>query len=272
MSCGIGLTDGFLCNVIYTLNGTVSLERATAMYNLGVELGLTEFNPTSVNWDLPVPWRGAGGGIMSEGAGYCLLIFLGLGLTGLTVLLTYLEQKYSGDAKTSEHFNTAGRSVKTGLTGAVIVSQWTWAATLLQSSNVAWNYGITGPFWYAAGATIQILLFGILAIEIKRRAPKAHTFLEIINARWGTVAHFVFMGFGFAANLIVSAMLLLGGCSVYKAVANIDINASSFIIPLLTLIYTLMGGLKATFLAGYVHTAVIMVVLIFFVTVRSSSH
>ena len=44
---------------------------------------------------------------------------------------------------------------------------------------------------YAAGATIQILLFGILAIEIKRKAPTAHTMLEIIRARWGTLAHIV---------------------------------------------------------------------------------
>jgi hypothetical protein len=43
--------------------------------------------------------------------------------------------------------STAGRTVKTGLTASVIVSQWTWAATLLQSSNVAWNYGVSGPFW-----------------------------------------------------------------------------------------------------------------------------
>jgi urea-proton symporter len=38
--------------------------------------------------------------------------------------------------------------VKTGLIASVIVSQWTWAATLLQSSNVAWCYGVSGPFWY----------------------------------------------------------------------------------------------------------------------------
>lgn len=44
---------------------------------------------------------------------------------------------------------------------------------------------------YAAGATIQILLFGCLAIEIKRKAPTAHTMLEIIRARWGTLAHIV---------------------------------------------------------------------------------
>ena len=128
---------------------------------------------------------------------------------------------------------------------------------------MAWTQG---PFWYAAGATVQILLFGILAIEIKRRAPKAHTFLEIVKVRWGTTAHMVFLVFGLMANLIVSAMLLLGGCQVYNAVAGVDIYASSFVIPLLTLVYTVVGGLKATFFAGYLHTSVIMVILVVFVT------
>ena len=114
-------------------------------------------------------------------------------------------------------YSTAGRMVKTGLTASVIVSQWTWAATLLQSSNVAWKYGVSGPFWwvqlflfdktrchisyvlfiaiwhtshicalihccifyppylrYASGATIQVLLFGVLAISLKDRPLGTH--------------------------------------------------------------------------------------------------
>ena len=35
----------------------------------------------------------------------------------------------------------------------------------------------------------------------------------------------------------------------------------------LTLVYTLVGGLEATFLAGYVHTSVIMLLLVIFLTV-----
>ena len=41
--------------------------------------------------------------------------------------------------------------------------------------------GISGAFWYASGATVQILLFGIMAIEIKRKAPRAHTVLEVTH-------------------------------------------------------------------------------------------
>jgi len=265
MSCGRG-TTGFQCDTVYTLGGKVPLETAQAHWDLGRSLFLTEFNPTSVNWDAPVTWKGSGGGIMTEGEGYGMLIGFGIGLTCLTLLLTFMERAYSGSAATSEHFNTAGRDVKTGLTAAVIVSQWTWAATLLQSSNVAWQYGITGPFWYASGATLQILLFGILAIDVKIRAPNAHTFLEMIKVRWGTCAHMTFLFFGLSANLIVSAMLLLGGCSVFNAVAGIPIGASSFLIPILTIFYTLIGGLKATFLASYFHTALIFIILIVMVT------
>jgi len=265
MSCGYG-TSGFQCGVVYTVDG-VTQERAQEIHDLGVTIGLTEFNPTSVDWDTPIPWKsGSDGTIMTSGEAWGMMIGFGLGLTAVTVLLTIMEKKFGGSASTSEQFNTAGRDVKIGLTGSVIVSQWTWAATLLQSSNVAWNYGITGPFWYASGATIQILLFGILAIELKRRCPSAHTFLEVIKARWGTAAHFVFLIFGLLANLIVSAMLLLGGCATYSAVAGVNVQASSFVIPLLTLVYTLVGGLKATFLAGYIHTCVIMVILVIFVT------
>ncbi len=53
------------------------------------------------------------------------------------------------------------------------MSKWTWAATLLQSSNVAFKFGVSGPFWYAAGATVQVLLFAVLAVEVKRKAPQA---------------------------------------------------------------------------------------------------
>ncbi|KAK3218437.1 hypothetical protein Dsin_012407 [Dipteronia sinensis] len=63
----------------------------------------------------------------------------------------WLEKRYVGSRHTSEWFNTAGRNVKTGFIASVIVS--------------------------------QVLLFGVMAIEIKRKAPHAHTVCEIVKAR-----------------------------------------------------------------------------------------
>ncbi|KAK2991302.1 hypothetical protein RJ640_024567 [Escallonia rubra] len=80
-----------------------------------------------------------------------------------------------------------------------------------------------------------------MAIEIKRKAPNAHTVCEIVKARWGTAAHLVFLAFCFLTNIIVTAMLLLGGSAVVNALTGVNIYAASFLIPLGVVVYTLAG-------------------------------
>ncbi|CAN7043391.1 hypothetical protein BRARA_B02831 [Brassica rapa] len=202
---------------------------------------------------------------LDQSVGYAVILGFGAFFAVFTSFLVWLEKRYVGARHTSEWFNTAGRNVKTGLIASVIVSQWTWAATILQSSNVAWKYGVSGPFWYASGASIQVLLFGVMAIEIKRKAPNAHTVCEIVKARWGTATHIVFLVFCLTTNVVVTAMLLLGGSAVVNALTGVNIYAASFLIPVGVVVYTLAGGLKATFLASYVHSVIVHVVLVIFV-------
>jgi Na+/proline symporter len=196
--------------------------------------------------------------------GYLVVIGLGLGFALLCLAITMYDYKVLKTKDTSEHFISAGRSIKLGLTATDIVSKWTWAATLLQSANVAYRYGISGPFWYAAGASVQVMLFSMLAVAVKRHAPTAHTLLEIVQARWGTVAHLVFMFFACVTNLLVSAMLVLGGSAVVNALTGMNTDVASLLIPPSVVLYTLAGGLKATFVASYLHTVIIMVALCIF--------
>jgi len=181
-------------------------------------------------------------------------------------LLVKVETKWLGTKKTFEWFYTAGRNVKTGLIASSVVSAWTWAATLLQSSTVAYQFGISGPFWYAAGASIQIVLFAILAIELKRKAPSSHTFPEIIYARFGKNAHKVFLSFALLTNTIVTAMLVLGGAAVINSLTGINVYVAAFLIPVGVIIYTFFGGLKATFFADYLNAAFIFIVVLIFVS------
>lgn len=202
---------------------------------------------------------------LGQAAGYIVVLAFGLIFGGFTIGLAYLEQRLSGNKMNSEFFNTAGRNVKTSLTASVIVSQWTWAAALLQSSNVAYRFGVSGPLWYATGATIQIILFSMLAVLVKSRAPKAHTFLEIIRARWGKAAHIVFTVFALMTNIIVTSMLILGGSATVSALTGMNTDLASFLIPLGVIIYTMAGGLKATFIASYFNTSVILIALCIFI-------
>mmetsp|Transcript_33576 Transcript_33576/g.85923 ORF Transcript_33576/g.85923 Transcript_33576/m.85923 type:complete len:695 (+) Transcript_33576:42-2126(+) len=199
---------------------------------------------------------------LSQGMGYGIVLGFGAFFSVFTTALVILDRRYNGTEQTSEQFNTAGRSAKTGLVASVIVAQWTWAATLLQSSNKAWTYGISGAYWYAAGASIQVLLFGVLAIEIKRKAPTAHTVCEMVRARWGRQAHLTFLFFCLLANMIVTSMLLLGGAATVNALTGMDINVASFLIPWGVILYSAVGGLQAKFIADYVYVAVIFVILV----------
>jgi len=115
------------------------------------------------------------------GLGSALLIFLGVGIfaVGIAQAFQMVRKHVYHDADNLDTAFDAGGKVSIGLTATTIVSQWTWSATLLQSSTVASKYGISGPYWYAGGATIQIIIFSILSIMLKTRAPGAKTFLQV---------------------------------------------------------------------------------------------
>jgi Na+/proline symporter len=211
--------------------------------------------------------------VLPQGAGYGVVVGIGLFFSAFMILLTALQTRYTAySPNDSEEFSTASRSVKPGLIASGIVSAWTWAATLLQSSAVAYKYGISGPWWYASGATIQILLFAMLAAKLKLNAPRAHTWLEIIGARWGTAAHLVFMFFGLATNIIVSSMLILGGSATVTDLTGMNTIAACFLIPIGVAIYVTVGGMRSTLLCDYTHTTILLlIILIFTFTVYTSS-
>ncbi|XP_059663113.1 urea-proton symporter DUR3 isoform X2 [Cornus florida] len=174
-----------------------------------------------------------GKAVLNQGVGYSVILGFGAFFAVFTSFLVWLEKRYVGSRHTSEWFNTAGRNVKTGLIASVIVSQ-------LQYCKVP----------MLPGSMELAVLSGTLVVP---------------QSRWGTAAHLVFLSFCFLTNIIVTAMLLLGGSAVVNALTGVNIYAASFLIPLGVIVYTLAGGLKATFLASYIHSVIVHVVLVIFV-------
>ncbi|KAF4535270.1 Solute symporter family transporter [Lasiodiplodia theobromae] len=202
---------------------------------------------------------------LPEAAGYGVVIGVGFFFAFVMMGISYMQNRYTRfSTKQSEEFNTASRSVKPGLIASGIVSAWTWAATLLQSSTVAYTYGVAGPFWYAAGATVQILMFSILACKVKQNAPRCHTFLEIIYTRYGRVTHMIFVFFALVTNILVGSQLLLGGSAVVTNLTGMNVYAAIFLIPTGVCAYVVLGGLRATFLCDYSHTLILMIIILFF--------
>ncbi|KIJ96893.1 hypothetical protein K443DRAFT_271420 [Laccaria amethystina LaAM-08-1] len=202
---------------------------------------------------------------LPQGAGYAVVLGLGLFFALFMNLITWIQQKFSDFSPNSaSEFSAASRSLKTGLVVAGIVSSWTWSLTLLQSATQSYSMGVSGGYWYAAGGTLQIALFSVIASKVKMNANRATTFPEIAYIRFGTVGHLAFLWCGLVCNAIVSACILLGGGAVVTALTGMNAYAALFLIPVGVAIYVATGGLRATFICDATHTFVLLLILICF--------
>ncbi len=89
---------------------------------------------------------------LPQAAGYVVVVVVGFLIAFLMIFVTHVLKKTAGeDNRTTEMFMTANRSVRTGLTASAVISSWLWSTAMLGSTLVGYNFGISGPFWFAAG-------------------------------------------------------------------------------------------------------------------------
>lgn len=127
-----------------------------------------------------------------------------------------------------------------------------------------------------------------LGVLAKIRVPYAHTSLEIIRQRYGDVGHIVFIIMNLVNNVFGCASMILTGSQLVYGVSGMHFVAACVLIPLggepapewhlvhkllssaskltpwVVVLYTAVGGLKATFLTDFLHTLVALVLIIYF--------
>ena len=65
-------------------------------------------------------------------------------------------------------------------------------------------------------------------------------------------------------NILVTAMLLTGGSAVVTSLTGVPTAAACYLLPVGVVLYTMFGGIKATFLTDYVHTVMILIIIFIF--------
>lgn len=200
--------------------------------------------------------------ILTQSYGYGFSIGLGAAFALIMALITRALSRFLGQVQNSERFSTASRNVKAGLISSSTVSAWTWPATLLSAGAWSYSHGVSGGYFYGIGGVIQITFFMFLAIQLKRRAPAAHTLSECFYLRYGKPGHIVFLCYCMATNILISSLLLLGGSQGFATTTGMHTVAASFLLPLGVIVYTALGGLKATFVSDWIHTVIIYGILL----------
>lgn len=97
----------------------------------------------------------------AQGVGYGIVIGFGIFFSVFTSILVWLDYSFGGTRTTSEQFNTAGRSIKTGLIAVDIVSHWcdpaSMAISRLSRLSITPAFLYTPPSprggWFTVGKT-----------------------------------------------------------------------------------------------------------------------
>ncbi|ROV90375.1 hypothetical protein VMCG_09724 [Cytospora schulzeri] len=203
--------------------------------------------------------------LVPQGDAYGLLIGLGILFCLVIIAAVRIQKAYlAEDSGTSEMFMVANRSVGTGLTASAVFSSWMWINETVLCAAMCYRYGIAVPLWWGSGLCFQIALMAALGVLAKIRVPYAHTSLEIIRQRYGKIGHVVFIVMNLVNNVLGCASMILTGSQLVYGVSGMHFVAACIIIPLGVVLYTAMGGLKATFLTDFLHTFVALILIIYF--------
>lgn len=194
-----------------------------------------------------------------------LLLILGFG--GFSMILAYgymgIRKYVFHDADNLDTAFDAGGNVSLSLTAVTVASQLVWPADLLQSATVTSRIGIAGPFWFTVGAVFNMLLFPILSVQFKTRAPGAHTFLQVMYARFGKATHLLYIMLALLVNIMVIACLVVAGKATIQAM-TIDASDEFIVLVMATLFgsYSFIGGLGSTFYVSYFNAVLIATLLL----------
>lgn len=59
-------------------------------------------------------------------------------------------------------------------------------------------------------------------------------------------------------------MLLTGGAAVVHSLSGMHVAAACFLLPLGTILYTMVGAIEGIFLADYAHTIAVLIIILYF--------
>ncbi|XP_045205297.2 uncharacterized protein LOC123557720 isoform X1 [Mercenaria mercenaria] len=201
---------------------------------------------------------------------YELALLMLLGFAGFSMLIgiayNNIRRYVFKDFHSLDVIFDAGGRVSVSLTAVTVTSQLIWPADFLQSPTIASKVGISGSLFYTLAIVLSVLIFAVLCIQLKTRAPGAKTFPQIAYVRFGKNTHILFCVVALFTNMVITANLILAGKAAVEVLSKDASNEFTLmILAVLFGSYCLIGGLGTTFYISYFNTALIFITTSLFI-------
>jgi len=162
----------------------------------------------------------------------------------LMIMVGYLYSRRGGTGK--DNYIVANRTQGWVRGGLSIAATWIWAPALFVSSQNAYEKGLIGFFWFFVPNVLTIIVFGYIAVRHLSVNSNGYTFPGYMKKRYGEKVHKLYLlQFSILQVMSIGVQLLAGG-GVISLVTGIDYTIVIGYLLIVTLIYSSMGGIKAS--------------------------
>lgn len=194
--------------------------------------------------------------LMSQPAGYVLMLVFGVVMVALTILLSRDRRwKHTGVG-----FLVAGRQVKWPIAAPSIAASWIWAPALFVSVQKSYELGLPGIFWFTVPNIAALVIFAFLAPSVRKRIPGGYTLPDWIRYRFGnSTVHKVYMVPYIWYQIMAICVQVFVGGMMLNFITGIPLNILMPLLLVISLAYALISGLRASIVTDFIQMVFIIV-------------
>lgn len=154
-------------------------------------------------------------------------------------------------------FLFANRSLSVLIGGIAIGSHWIWAIALFVGPTIAYNWGTIGLLWFIIPNALSLILIGYITSKIRDRYPNGFSLTAYIKENFSNRISILYQ---FEFIVVATAAILLAFTAINKLWGFAGLNSiidpiyASLIYGLITLGFTMKGGLRTSIFTGALQT------------------
>lgn len=159
-------------------------------------------------------------------------------------------------------FLFADRSLQIGSTGLAISAHWFWAIAIFVGPAVAYNWGIIGLLWFVIPNALSLLVVGFITHRIRDKYPDGYSLTKYVkdnfSNRVSALYQLEFALVAFAA--LILAFTAINKLWAFAGLASVvDPIYASLAVGLVTLAFTVRGGIRTSIFTGSIQTVLWLV-------------
>jgi urea-proton symporter len=175
----------------------------------------------------------------------------------LITIMSVIMMTNKGVGATVQNFLFANRRLTTVRSGLAISSHWFWAIAIFVGPAVAYNWGLIGLLWFAIPNAFSCIIVGYLALQVRKNYPEGYSLTAYIKNNYSRRVSALFQ---LEFVLLTLAALLLAFTAINKLWVFSSLSLViqpvyfSLIVGLITLAFTIKGGIRTSIFTGSLQT------------------